>query len=91
MKLVLPGRRDLAMPQFNSMEAASSCCEHIHRSLMKVPGLLGQQLLTPNKAAVITEHCFFFSSLYNLFIAWSSSATRVHHQCRTDGAHNSQT
>lgn len=59
MKPVLPSRQDLAMQQSSSMEAASACCEHIHRSLMKVPGLLGQQLFTTNKAAVITEHSFF--------------------------------
>ena len=40
------------------MEPVSTCCEHIHISLMQVPGLLSQQLLSTSKAPVIVEHAF---------------------------------
>lgn len=69
-----PSRR-VCVQQSSSMEAASACCEHIHRSLMKVPGLLGQQLFTTNKAAVITEHSFLKFSPQS-FYSIGSFATR---------------
>ena len=42
----------------SSMGPASSGGEHIQGSLMKVPGLLGPQLLTSDEVPVLTAPCF---------------------------------